>query len=300
MEKLITAVFTIALALLTGLIPARAQDLVAEGAEPEIVTDGYQFTEGPYWHPDGYLLFSDIPANTVFKWAPGGGSEVYLKPSGNSNGIAASDDGTIYLAQHAGRISRITDDRKTVAVVERYQGKRLNSPNDLVVHSDGTIYFTDPPFGVTEESREIEFSGAFKLAKDGSLTPFYKEFSRPNGIALSPDESRLYVNDSQTGRIAVFDLNRKGEPVNPRNFAGVGKMSDTGAADGMKVDRDGRVYSTGPGGVYIFNQKGEQIRKISTDVRITNLGWGGEDHTQLFMTAPNAVYRLDMTVSGDR
>lgn len=300
MRKLFALFLFTGIIILTACISAEGQNLVADGAEPEIVTEGYQFTEGPYWHPGGYLLFSDIPANTVFKWTPGEGAEVFVRPSGNSNGIAAGSDGTIYLAQHAGKVSRITDDRKTETIVQRYQGKRLNSPNDLVVHSDGTLYFTDPPFGVTEESRELEFSGVYKLTADGKITPFFKEFSRPNGIALSPDESRLYVNDSQTGQIKVFDMDENGDPVNPRDFANVGKMSDTGAADGMKVDSDGRVYSTGPGGVYIFNSEGKQIRKISTENRITNLGWGGDDNSDLFMTAPSAVYRLRMNVSGVR
>lgn len=287
---------------LAGLNKARSQTpvLVAENAEPEIVTEGYQFTEGPCWHPGGYLLFSDIPANTIFKWMPGEGTTVFLRPSGNSNGIAASEDGTIYLAQHAGSVSRVSDGSNTETLVERYEGKRLNSPNDLVVHSSGTIYFTDPPFGVTKESRELEFSGVYKLTSEGELTPFYREFTHPNGIALSPDESRLYVNDSQTGRIVVFEMDRNGNPVNPQDFAEVGEMSGIGAADGMKVDRDGRLYTTGPGGVYIFSPAGEQLQKISTEDRITNLAWGGENRSHLFMTAPDAVYRLKMNVEGAR
>ncbi|MFH5884368.1 SMP-30/gluconolactonase/LRE family protein [Halalkalibaculum sp. DA3122] len=285
--------------VLIGNMVVSAQPVVAEGAEPEIVTEGYQFTEGPLWHPDGYLLFSDIPANTIYRWIPGEGAEVFVKPSDNSNGLALDVSGNIVMVQHAGKLSRLTYNGNTMeTVVDSYNGMRLNSPNDLAVHSNGTIFFTDPPFGVSEEEKELDFNGVYMLKPDGTLTVFYKEFSHPNGVVLSPDEQKLYVNNSSSGEIVVFDINNSGKPVNPRSFASVGERNNEGAADGMKVDADGRVYSTGPGGVYVFDSEGNQIQKIETESRITNLAWGEAGNSTLFMTAPSAVYRLEMAVSG--
>lgn len=277
---------------------AVAQQIVAEGAEPQVITEGYKFTEGPLWHPDGYLLFSDIPANTIYRWTPGGQAEVFANPSGNSNGIALDGRGNIVVVQHTGKLSMVSASGELQTIVERYNGNRLNSPNDLAIHSNGTIYFTDPPFGVSKEDKELQFSGVYMLTPDGTLTPFYKKFTQPNGVALSPDEKKLYVNNSGTGQIAVFRINNQGKPVNPQPFASVGPRSDQGAADGMKTDSQGRVYSTGPGGVFVFDANGEQIHKIEIDSRITNLAWGGEENQTLFMTAPSAVYSLQMAVKG--
>ncbi len=302
MELLMRNILVVCLVLIivtVDSLPVAAQQQIVTGdAEPELVTEGYQFTEGPLWHPDGYLLFSDIYANTIYKWIPGEGADVFIKPSGNANGIALDKEGNILIAQHAGKLSRVIEGPKLKPIVESYNGKRLNSPNDVVVHSNGTIFFTDPPFGVSDEDKELEFNGVYMLSPDGTLTPFYKEFTHPNGITLSPDEQKLYVNDSRTGSIVVFDINNEGKPVNPQEFANVGSMEDQGAADGMKTDVQGRVFSTGPGGVYVFDTEGNQIQKIETEVRITNLGWGGEDNSSLFMTAPSAVYRLETSTSG--
>lgn len=284
--------------ILSSVSYVSAQDLIAEGAEPEVITNGYQFTEGPLWHPDGYLLFSDIPANTIFKWTPGKEAEVFVKPSGSANGIALYEDGNLVVAQHSGKISRITSDRTLETLVASYKRQRLNSPNDLTVSADGFIYFTDPPFGVSEENRELDFSGVYMLSPDLTLTPFYRKFSSPNGIILSPDETKLYVNNSETGQIMVFDLDKDGTPVNPRTFASVGSGTDQGSADGMTIDSEGRVYSTGPGGVFIFDVNGNQIRKIETEDRISNLAFGGEHNRTLFMTAPSVVYSLKMDVKG--
>ncbi|MFO7798421.1 SMP-30/gluconolactonase/LRE family protein [Rhodohalobacter sp.] len=267
--------------------------------EPEAITEGFQFTEGPFWHPDGFLLFSDIPANTIFKWEPGNSeSEVYIEPSGNSNGITSSPDGTVLLAQHSGKVSQVNDDLTLTVLAEEFNGNRLNSPNDLVARSDGKIFFTDPPFGVSDEDRELDFSGVFRLDQDGTLTLLYDGFEYPNGIALSPDESKLYVNDSATGQILRFDLLEDGSVANETLFASVGERDDTGAADGIKTDSEGRLYSTGPGGLSIFDTEGNRIQIIEFDERITNLAWGDSDYSRIYVTAPNSVYRVQTNVKG--
>lgn len=287
--------------LITGFFFACAEEerpLIDEDAEPEVISSGHQFTEGPYWHPDGYLLFSDIPANRVYRWEPGEESEVYLEPSGNSNGIQADVDGSIVLTQHAGRLSRLTADGELETIVDNYQGNRLNSPNDLTVHSNGTIYFTDPPFGVDEEDRELDFSGVYKLSPEGELTLIYDEFDYPNGIILSPDEDLLYVNDSEIGDITVFDVDANGDVSSPRRFASVGNRDDGGAADGMVIDMDGRVYSTGPSGLSVFDSDGNHLEDIGFEQSISNMEWSGEEEGLLYITSRDLVYRLQLNAEG--
>lgn len=287
--------------LVTGLLFACAEEerpLIVEDAEPEVISSGHQFTEGPYWHPDGYLLFSDIPANRVYRWEPGEESEVYLEPSGNSNGIQADVDGSIILTQHAGRLSRLTADGELETIVDNYQGNRLNSPNDLTVYSNGTIYFTDPPFGVDEEDRELDFSGVYRLSPDGELTLIYDEFDYPNGIILSPDEDLLYVNDSEIGDITVFDVDANGDVSSPRRFASVGNRDDGGAADGMVIDMDGRVYSTGPSGLSVFDSDGNPLEDIGFEQSISNMEWSGEEEGVLYITSQDLVYRLQVNAEG--
>lgn len=278
-----------------------SSSILIDGEEPEIVTGPHEFTEGPYWHPDGYLLFSDIPANRVYRWSEMEGLDVYLEPSGNSNGIEADIDGSILLAQHAGRVSRLTDDGSLAVIADNYEGQRLNSPNDIAVHSNGTIYFTDPPFGVSDEERELDFSGVYMLSPDGELSVVYDEFEYPNGIVFSADESQLYVGDSGTGTIMKFDVDADGMITSPEEFANVGAMgSGMGAADGMESDEAGNLYTTGPQGLIIFDDGGNQLRLIEFDEQITNVGWGGEDSSDLYITGSDHVYRYRMNANGSK
>lgn len=272
--------------------------LIDEDAEPEVISSGHEFTEGPYWHPDGYLLFSDIPANRIYRWVPGEESEVYLEPSGNSNGIQADIDGSIILCQHEGRLSRLTADGELETIANNYEGNRLNSPNDLTVHSNGNIYFTDPPFGVDDEDRELDFSGVYKLTPDGELTVIYNEFDYPNGIVLNPDESLLYVNDSETGAITVFDVDANGDVFSPRRFASVDAWGDGGAADGMVIDMEGRLYSTGPAGLSVFDSDGNHLQDITFEQSVSNVEWSGEEEGVLYITARDLVYRLQLNTEG--
>ena len=278
-----------------------AASLLVEGEEPEVIAGPFEFTEGPYWHTDGYLLFSNIPANRVNRWSEMDGVDVYLEPSGNSNAIEADIDGSILLAQHAGRLSRLTDDGELTTVADSYEGKRLNSPNDIAVHSSGTIYFTDPPFGVSDEERELDFSGVYQLSPNGELTVVYDEFEYPNGIVFSPDESFLYVSDSGTGNIIRFDVESEGKVSSPELFANIGEMgSGQGAADGMETDMEGNLYTTGPQGLIIFDNDGNRLNLIEFEEQITNVGWGGENLNQLFITSADNVYRLRVNATGSK
>lgn len=273
-----------------------AQPIVKQGVEPQKITDGYQFTEGPLWHSSGYLLFSDIPANTVYKLTSDGGANEYLNPSGHSNGLVFDLEGRLLLAQHDGAIARQSADGELSIIVDSYEGKRLNSPNDLTVKSDGAIYFTDPPFGVSDENKELDVNGIYRYSNEDGLQLLVNDFDLPNGIAFSPDEEKLYVNDSRHNHIRVFKVMQDGTVSKGKVFATMNSDAD-GAADGMVVDSNGNVYSTGPGGLWIFSPEGKLLQQIETS-RITNLAWGGPHRTALFMTAPNAVYKLQTTQKG--
>jgi gluconolactonase len=278
---------------------AAASSPLAEGTSVERIASGFQFTEGPYWRPDSSdLIFSDIPANRVYRWAPGSKPRVFLEPSGHSNGINADNDGHILLAQHDGHLARLLDDGTTEILVSEYEGQRLNSPNDLDVHSSGAIYFTDPPYGVDEAERELDFCGVYRLDPDGSLTLLTREFVRPNGIVLSPDESRLYVNDSQENIVRVYDVAADGSLTNGRLFAEPQDAEADGATDGMKVDEDGNLYTTGPGGVWIYAPDGELIERLPVPESPTNLAFGGSDMRTLYITAPPNVYRAPVAIAG--
>lgn len=261
--------------------------------EPEVVTSGFLFTEGPLWQPEGFLIFSDIPAGIIYKWTPGNPeSEVFIEPSGNSNGIKSLPDGTIVVAQHTGRVSIVNDDMELEPIAEQYDGMRLNSPNDIAVRSDGLIYFTDPSFGVSDENKELDFQGVYRINSDGSLTVVYDEFDLPNGIVFTPDENYLYVNDSATGNIRRFEVMENGDLGDSILFTNIGEMTSMGGADGMVVDGDGRLYTTGPNGFIVFDADGEQLHQIQFDQQITNLAWGGADGNDLFITSRDVVYRL--------
>lgn len=278
---------------------AAASSPLAEGTSVERIAGGFQFTEGPYWRPEaGELIFSDIPANRVYRWTPGADTSVFLEPSGHANGIHADNDGHILLAQHDGHLARLLDHGETEVLVSEYEGQRLNSPNDLDVHSNGAIYFTDPPYGVDEDDRALDFSGVYRLDPDGSLTLLTREFNRPNGIVLSPDESLLYVNDSQENIVRVYEVDGDGSLTNGRLFAEPQDPEADGATDGMKVDENGNLYTTGPGGVWIYSPDGELIDRLPVPEAPTNLAFGGSDMQTLYITAPPNVYRAPVTVAG--
>lgn len=260
----------------------------------EVIADGFLFTEGPVWSPDGALLFSDIPANVVYRWREGVGVDTFLTPSGRSNGLAFHPSGRLVLAQHDGKVSMLSDEGKLQDLAAWVGGRRLNSPNDLVIHPNGVLFFTDPPFGVSDEDRMLDYSGVYRLAPDGELTLIHDGFELPNGIAFSPDFSRMYVCDSKTGDILTWDVDASGNATNPTPFANIGAMTDKGGADGMKTDAQGRLYTTGPNGLIVFDAEGKELHRKEFAEQVTNLAWGGADGKTLFMTASDKLYRLSV------
>lgn len=292
------ALLGLSLVLGMGVAPSvQAQDSpVPDGATVEAIVEGLEFTEGPLWY-EGRLIFSDIPADRVYQWTPEEGHSVFLEPSGHANGLAIGPEGHLLLAQHDGQVGRLTTEDEIEPLATSYQGQRLNSPNDLTVADDGTVYFTDPPYGVDEENRELDFSGVYRLDPDGTLTLLTKEFSRPNGIVLSPDESTLYVNDTNGDLVRAYDVTENGDVANGRVFAEM-EGEAPGNADGMKVDADGNLYTTGPGGIWIYTPEGELLDRISVPVGPTNLAFGGPEGQTLYITAQSNVYRIPLQVSG--
>ncbi|SDG97863.1 SMP-30/gluconolactonase/LRE family protein [Psychroflexus sediminis] len=261
--------------------------------EPEVIASGFQFTEGPHWLDNEGLIFSDIPASKIYIWkADKDTVEVWLEPSGRSNGIDEMPNGDIIIAQHSGKISRINSDKSVITLAAAYKGKKLNSPNDLAITSSGVIYFTDPTFGVRGEP-ELEFSGVYQFKND-SLKLIYDEFKLPNGIALSVDESLLFAADSETGDIIKFNLDEEGEVVSKAFFTNIGKPTQLGGADGMIMDQANRLYTTGPNGLSVFNESGQQMDHLKFDEQITNLAWGSKVGKTLFITASDKVYRLEV------
>ena len=273
-------------------------DLIAQ-QEPQQLATGFQFTEGPVWHPDGYLLFSDIPPGIIYRWAPGG-ITAYLTPSRRSNGLIFDRQGRLVACEHDGRqVSRIASDGQMVTVVASYQGKRLNSPNDIVEHSSGRIYFTDPPFGITREASELGFFGVFRVDPDGRLTLLISDTEGPNGLAFSTDESILYVNDSLRRNIRAFDVQPDGSLTNDRVFLDM-DVETPGAPDGMKVDVQGNVYCTGPGGVWVIDPNGNHLGTIEFPEQPANLAFGEPHNQTIYLTARTSLFSIRTKVPGVR
>lgn len=270
-------------------------------AQVDKVADGFQFTEGPVWMPEGYLLFSDIPADTIYRWVPGEAqAQVFRQPSGHSNGLTLDGQGRLLACEHDRRVSRTEPDGTIVTLAERYQGKRLNSPNDIVVKSDGAVYFTDPPYGLPgqSEGKELGFQGVYRIEPDGTLVLLDASFERPNGLAFSPDERVLYVDDTQRGHIRAFDVEEDGTLTNGRVFAELKRAGAPGAPDGMRVDVYGNVFCTGPGGIWVITPDGDVLGTISVPEVPANLAWGGEDLKTLYMTARTGLYRIPLQTGG--
>lgn len=266
----------------------------------EKLSSGFKFTEGPLWHPYGFLLFSDIPADTIYKWTPDGKISVFRRPAGHPNGNTLDREGRLITAEHDRRLVRAEQGDVLMTLAERYQGKRLNSPNDVVVKSDSSIYFTDPPYGIKKEQEELGFSGVYRLGQDSKLTLLVKDFVRPNGIAFSPDEDKLYVSDSEKGHVRVFLVKPDGTLSNGQTFAELKGPSNTGVPDGMKVDVRGNVYCSGPRGVWVFSPDGQLLGKIIVPEVVENLAWGDKDYKTLYITASTSLYRIRLNIAGIR
>ena len=287
--------------------------LVPDGAVIEELAGGFGFTEGPVWvdADGGYLLFSDIPGNRIIRWAPDGTVSDFLNPVyegefeegriAGSNGITVDPAGDIVFTEHFnGRISRIAADGTRSVVVDSFEGGRLNSPNDLDYRADGSLYFTDPPYGLpSPEAREQDVNGIYRLTPDGELVRLAEQ-PAPNGIAFSPDESRLYVADSSTQQWTAYPVTEDGTLGEGELLFDASGSEESGAADGLKVDEQGNLWATGPGGVWVIAPDGRHLGTIKPDQVPANVAWGGEDRRTLYMTARTGLYRIRVGVVGDR
>ena len=268
-------------------------------AQVEKILSGFQFTEGPIWIPEGFLLFSDIPANTIYKHEPGLETEIFLKPSGHSNGLTLDQQGRLLKCEHERRVTRIEKDGTTSVLAEYYEEQRLNSPNDIVVKKDGSIYFTDPSFGLPSrtEGKELDFCGVYRVDTNGNITLLDRSIVLPNGLAFSPEENKLYVDDSSSGHVYVFDVLDSGLLEHKRLFTDVGGVEGRGG-DGMKVDVVGNVFVTGPEGISVFNDEGVRYGVIECPEKPSNLAWGDNDYRTLYITARTGVYRIRVLTGG--
>jgi gluconolactonase len=269
--------------------PPKLSDLVTGSAA--LVAGDMQFAEGPLWLPDGRLIVSEIQGDKVTMIAADGSRSDFQNPSGKSNGHALDAQGRVLQAEHDGRrVTRIAAYGTETTLAERYDGKRFNSPNDLIVKSDSSIWFTDPDYGLAGRPRELDFEGVYRLDPSGTVTLLTRALDKPNGIAFSPDERTLYVSDSATKRVTAF-------PVNADNTLGAGRDFGPGC-DGIGVDVGGRVWTTSCGKtVAVINPDGVLIGQVDVADSTTNLAWGGADGRTLYVTTATGVYRLTVTVN---
>lgn len=308
--------------------------IVPENASIEKLTDGFKWTEGPVWTRAGYLLFAEIPSNRIMKWAPGGQASTFLSPSGyqgkalyggpesGSNGMTLDKSGRLTVAGHARRnvfrLESLSKGAKLTVLAERYQGKRLSSPNDLVYRADGSLYFTDPPYGLPTQSdkdplKELPFNGVYRIPgaashpagappDDAKLQLIIKDLTRPNGIAFSPDQKYLYiaVSDPNHKVWMRYDVKAEGTVSNGRVFFNATSDKAPGLPDGMKVDEKGNIYSAGPGGVWIISPEGRHLGTIKMPEKTANCNWGDADGKTLYITASTSLYRIRLKIPGVR
>jgi gluconolactonase len=294
--------------------------LVAADAKVEKVAGGFKFTESPLWRRQGALWFSDLVANIVHQWTPDGKVAEVLNPGGydghdlpegsylGPNGMTPGPGGTLTLCQHGNRrIVSVTADKKITVLVDNYEGKKLNSPNDVVYAPDGSLYFTDPPFGLPKRdddpAKELKFNGVFRLAK-GKLQLLIQDIPTPNGIAFSPDYKTLYVSNSQQGHRLWkrYDVTSDGGVANGRMFLDASDIPNSvpGTADGMKVDVAGNIYATGPGGIWVISPAGKRLGVIHAPEVPSAVAFGDADGKTLYITARTSVYRIRVKIAGMR
>ena len=288
-------------------------ELVEEGSAVERVATGFTFTEGPIWHPDGYLLFSDMPGDVRRKYTPDKGVEEVMRPSFKCNGMTLDANLDLIVCEHVtSALWRERTDGSRELLAYHYEGKYLNSPNDVCVRSDGTIYFSDPWYGRfprfgIERERELGWQGVFLIPPGGGpedvkLVVEKDEFDMPNGLCFSPDESLLYIDDTPRAHIKVWDVSEDGSLSNGRMFfEGVGSgVLEGGIPDGMKCDERGNIWVTGPGGVWLISAAGEHLGVVKVPEHTGNLSWGGEDWHTLFIPSSTSLYSIRTTVGPRR
>ncbi|HET7218175.1 MAG TPA: SMP-30/gluconolactonase/LRE family protein [Vicinamibacterales bacterium] len=290
--------------------------IVPADARIEKLADGFLFTEGPVWSPEGYLLFSDPDANTIYRWSDDDGLSVFRTKSGytganigdykqpGSNGLAVDPEGRLTINEHGNRrVTRLEKNGVLTVLADRFEGRRLNSPNDLVYASNGSLYFTDPPFGLPkvfdDPAKETPFSGVYRWS-NGTIELITRELTGPNGIALSPDETYLYVGNWDDNKKVVmrYALDAHGRASGGDVFADLTSAPGDDAIDGVKVDRAGNVYVSGPGGLWIFSPSGRHLGTIDAPEHVHNFAWGGADGRTLYLAARSGLYRMRMAIAG--
>ncbi|MDZ4860799.1 MAG: SMP-30/gluconolactonase/LRE family protein [Candidatus Hydrogenedentes bacterium] len=271
-----------------GLAAIAAAETVVTGPV-ELVADGFLFTEGPVWLATGELVFSDIPKNRIYK----ADKTVFREPSNNSNGLVLDNEGRLIACEHsARRVTRTEKDGAITVLAEKFEGKKLNSPNDATVRADGTIFFTDPPYGIKKEDQELDFQGVYTIAPDGKLSAVARDFKKPNGIGLSPDGKTLYVADTEGSHIRAFDVAADGSLANNRVFC------ELPHPDGLSVDQKGYVWCTAEDGVRVLNPKGELVHTVAVPQGPANCGFGDADGKTLYITARTGLYKVRCATPG--
>lgn len=286
---------------------SRFSDIISESATLELITDGHIFAEGPVWNSrDKSLTYVDIIGDTIWNWQEGIGKRVVRHPCGKVNGLTFDKQGRLLIAGWNSRnITRLNPEGTITVLASHFEGKKLNCPNDIVARSDGTIFFTDPAgglsyvgMGVDDLQQYLDFSGVYRLdPEDGSLTLLTDEVTRCNGLAFSPDESLLYISDTGQYHIKVFDVDPGGTLRKGRIFAEL-KGKEEGVLDGMKVDREGHIYCTGPGGVWVMDPAGTYLGRIRVPGHASNIAWGEDDWRTLFISARSSIYRIRLNIEG--
>jgi gluconolactonase len=284
-------------------------DLVEADAELERIGSGFTFTEGPLWtnREGGALLFSDMPGDTRRRWTASGGVEVVAHPSNKGNGLSWDLEGRLLICEHStSSLIRVEPDGSRTVLASHWEGKELNSPNDVVVSSDGAIVFTDPPYGRwpgfgVERDQELDFQGVYRVTPDGELQLLVDDFAKPNGLCFSQDEKTLWINDTDGGHIRRFSVSSDGSLTGGDVIYQMEGFSlETGIPDGQKLDEAGNLWVSGPGGLHVVTGEGELLGRILTPENVGNQAWGGEDWKTLFICTSSTVHTLRTTVAGHR
>jgi gluconolactonase len=284
-------------------------ELIDPGAEVERVATGFTFTEGPVWNRQGeYLLFSDMPGDVRRRWSEGDGVEEVMRPSNKCNGLVYEADGNLLVCEHVtSSLVRERPDGTRETIATHFRGKELNSPNDVITRSDGTIYFSDPSYGRMpgfglEREQDHSFQGVYRIPPGGGepeLVVGEDEFEQPNGLCFSPDESLMYINDTPRALIRVYDVQADGTLANGRLFfdhIGSGVIEE-GIPDGMKCDERGNIWVTGPGGVWVISAAGKHLGTVQVPENVGNITWGGSDWRTLYMPSSTSLYRVRTKVA---
>jgi gluconolactonase len=333
MLVLLVAVVSSASAQEVQKLDSALDQIVPPKAVAERIATGFnKWTEGPVWTRADNLLFAEIPANNIVQWTPGKGANVFIHPSGytgsapyggpepGSNGMTLDADGRVTVAGHARRnvwrLETVDPKAQITVLADSYQGKKLNSPNDLVYESDGSLYFTDPPYGLptqgdNDPSKELQVNGVYRIPgarqqKPGTepqrdkLQLVIKDLPRPNGIALSPDEKFLYIADSGKKVWMRYRVQSDGSVTDGALFLDASSDPADGSPDGIRVDQKGNIYGSGPGGVWIISPEGKHLGTIKIPERVSNVAWGDKDGKTLYITASTSLYRIKLKIAGVR